>query len=325
MAVLSFEVPRGLPAGYTLPPKYRLRLRQRTATATIKSAAMAIREFAVAMMTATAAWRVLHSSISLPLKFALLIVFVPVVVRCQRGLENLTHEGSHYNLSRNHALNDWLTDLLAALPTFQRVGAFRGTHVPKHHLLFGTVDDPDLNRYAAFNAKTIDRSSPWRYARSVITRLPRYVGGWWWGVGTNPPTIALGLVWHAIFYVIPVALILGPQAALGTWFLFWLCPFALLLPPVRLIAEAEEHVYEGANTIFDATVSNIGMLHKLFFHPNGDAYHLAHHLWPYVPHHQLRYVHEELSALDPVYAASRMRTGLLQEPNTPGERRNLHA
>ncbi|HEY4640438.1 MAG TPA: fatty acid desaturase [Thermoanaerobaculia bacterium] len=279
---------------------------------------MAIRDLAVAMFAATAAWRVVYTSISVPLKLALLAVLILIVVRCQRGLENLTHEGSHYNFSRNHRLNDWLTDLLAALPTFQRVFGFRQTHVPKHHLFFGTAGDPDFNRYAAFDAKNIDRSSLWLYALSVMTRVPRYVGGWWWGVGTNPRTLVLGLAWHVVVYITPVALILGPRGAMGAWFFFWLCPFALLLPPVRLIAEAEEHVYEDAKTIFEATVSNVGLLHRLFIHPNGDAYHLAHHLWPSVPHHQLQGMHEDLTALDPVYAASRVRTSLFQEPNAPG-------
>jgi fatty acid desaturase len=319
MVALPFEVPRGLPAGYTLPPKYRLRMRKLTATATIKSVGVAIRDAIIAMTAAMGAWLTLHASIWLSLKVLVIVMLVLVVIRCQRGLENLTHEGSHYNFSRNHVLNDLLTDLFAALPTFQRVFSFRETHLPKHHELFGTEQDPDRIRYATFDAAGIDRSSVWRYAWCVITRLPRYMGGWWWGVGTNPRTIILGLVWHIVVYLIPTAAVFGIHAALEAWFFFWAVPFALFLPPVRLIAESEEHVYENADTIFEATVSNVGWGHKAFFHPNGDAYHLAHHLWPFVPHHQLRRVHEELSALDPVYAASRVRTALLQEPNAPRE------
>ena len=49
----------------------------------------------------------------------------------------------------------------------------------------------------------------------------------------------------------------------------------------------------GATSVAEATTSNIGLLDRLLIHPHGDGYHVAHHLWPRIPHHQLPAFHRE--------------------------------
>ncbi|MEW2082415.1 fatty acid desaturase [Streptomyces sp. NPDC005283] len=105
--------------------------------------------------------------------------------------------------------------------------------------------------------------------------------------------------WHAAF------------AASGVW----LFAHLVLLPPLRLVAEADEHVYSDARTVFDATVSNTGRLQRSFFHPHADGYHTVHHMWPGIPHHSLRRIHRLLLAEDAEFARRiRTRDGVLTSP-----------
>jgi fatty acid desaturase len=81
-----------------------------------------------------------------------------------------------------------------------------------------------------------------------------------------------------------------------------------------MIGELSEHVYgeaalsshaaaagnaEGGQTVFDATVTNMGPVHRLLFHPFGDGYHLLHHLYPSVPGCRLGRLHRALKVADP--------------------------
>ncbi|MFD8889981.1 fatty acid desaturase [Streptomyces sp. NPDC059566] len=89
----------------------------------------------------------------------------------------------------------------------------------------------------------------------------------------------------------------------------------VFLHVLRLIAEADEHIYSDSGTVFDATVSHVGLLHRVPVHPHADGYHTVHHLWPGIPHHALRRVHFMLMVQDPEYARRiRIRYRLLDTP-----------
>lgn len=95
----------------------------------------------------------------------------------------------------------------------------------------------------------------------------------------------------------------------------WVVAYGLALPVIRLIAESSEHVYCNADTVFDATVSNLGVVQRVLFHPHGDGYHTVHHMLPGVPHHRIAKLHRALVENDLVYVANLMvRTRVLQLP-----------
>lgn len=238
------------------------------------------------------------------------------IVRCQRGLENLVHEGSHFNWSRsNHRFNDVLCNLLAATPVFSDVRCYRPSH-KLHHFSFGTAEDADLERYQILDVEGLDRRRALPFALGIARRIVTYVIGWWRVIRTRAQVLTLALVWHATVLVLPLSLILGIGPALGLWLAFWIVPFHAVLPWQRFIAETAKHQYEGRETVFDATISNVGFFHALLLHPHNDGYHLLHHLFPGIPHHQLRRAHHGLAKLDPTgYGeALRRRTHVLEEP-----------
>lgn len=251
---------------------------------------------------------------------ALLLALYPLaavgIVRSLRGLENLVHEGSHFNWSRSdHRLNDRLCNLLAAVPVFSDVGRYRPGH-KLHHFSFGTDEDADLGRYRVLGIAGLSRRNPLLFAAGIARRIVAYVVGWWKVIQTRPAVLGTSLLWHALLLILPAALALGTGTALALWAAFWMVPFLLFLPWHRFVAEAGKHQYEGQETVFDATISNIGSIHHLLLHPHNDGYHLLHHLFPGIPHHQLKRAHRGLSRLDPAgYGeALRRRTHVLEEP-----------
>lgn len=254
---------------------------------------------------------------------ALAILLYPLaavgIVRSLRGLENLVHEGSHFNWWRSdHRLNDLLCNLLAAVPVFSNVARYRPGH-KLHHFAFGTDEDADLGRYQVLGIEDLSRHHPLRFAAGIARRIAAYVVGWWRIIQTRPAVLGLSLLWHALFLILPLAPALGLGRALALWSVFWIGPFLLLLPWHRFVAEAGKHQYAGQETVFDATISNIGSIHHLLLHPHSDGYHLLHHLFPGIPHHQLKRAHRGLSEIDPegYGEALRLRTHVLEEPEPP--------
>lgn len=301
--------------GYQAPPRARDFLKECHRTRPWLTVLTALGDHAVILALAAGiywSWLNLHPAFLL----ALYPLAAVGIVRSLRGLENLVHEGSHFNWSRsNHRLNDLLCNLLAAVPVFSNVVRYRPGH-KLHHFQFGTDEDADLGRYQVLGIEGLSRSHPFLFAAGIARRIVAYVVGWWKVIQTRPLVLGLSLLWHAAFLILPASLAVGLGTALALWAAFWMGPFLLFLPWHRFVAEAAKHQYEGQETVFDATISNIGFIHRLLLHPHNDGYHLLHHLFPGIPHHQLRRAHRGLSRIDPVgYGeALRHRTHVLEEP-----------
>lgn len=236
---------------------------------------------------------------------AALLATMPVA-RSLRGLECMVHEASHGNWWRRHRrVNDALAFVLAGVPTGAWIGDYRVGHL-LHHGRFGTALDPDLVRYEELDVEGLDRSGRLRMTAGVLRSLPRYQAGWLRTVVAHPVSVAAAPAWCLVAVWLPVRLLAGPSAAAyaaGSW----LVALMITLPALRFVAEAGEHVYRGSATVFDATLSNLGLAHRLLLHPHHDGLHTVHHLWPGIPHHALPRVHRALLLADPDGYAARLR------------------
>ncbi|WP_091089330.1 fatty acid desaturase family protein [Micromonospora nigra] len=241
---------------------------------------------------------------------------VVVAARQLRALECLVHEASHFNWSRRHrTLGDVLAAVLAGVPTGARIADYRQSHLV-HHGRFGTAADPDRQRYEQLDLEDLDRSDLGSYAVGLLCRFVPYQRGWLDTLGSAPGTALLPFAWCAVVIVLPGWLLGGPVWA-GSAALAWLVAHLVALPVVRFIGESSEHVYREADTVFAATVSNLGLAQRLLIHPHGDGYHTIHHMWPGVPHHQLAKLHRVLLSEDDEYRSKiRYRTRVRQRPRT---------
>jgi fatty acid desaturase len=311
----SDQLDRSAPytAGYGFTAEARLLLRTTwLKTNLAKSAASAVGDIVSVLVLAA-----LHVAIwgKSPLMAAIMYLpFAILISRQIRGLENLVHEGSHYNWTRRHRLNDVFVNALAAFPVFSRVSAFRADHDDHHHQI-GTMDDPCFRRYVGdLKLGSLSRSTATSYVLGTLTRLARYVCGWWLGPsGISGTSLVYGAIWH-VLAVLALAIASGPTHAVIIWTLYFAVPFFIVLPPFRFNAEAAKHTYDDNDgTVFSATYSNVGTVHVLL-HPHGDQFHLLHHLHPAIPHHRLRAVDRWLMAHDAKYAGGRRRSRLLSSP-----------
>jgi fatty acid desaturase len=232
-----------------------------------------------------------------------------LIARSQRALECLVHEASHYNWSTRPGINDLAANLLAALPVFSSVQRYRASHI-LHHRYFGSTYDPDRIRYEELEIDDLDRSSLKAFASGTIVRLPAYFLSWWRTIGLNPALFLVSIFWQLAIFVAPASVILDIGRGLLVWVIWWLIPLILVLPPLRFVAEAGEHVYNGPSNLFQATITNCGPIHRWLFHPHGDGYHLIHHLCPKIPHYNLKASHWFLMRIDPHDYAARHRSRL---------------
>jgi len=298
--------------GYTTPTQLRTSIADAHRTKLWLTTVTAVADcLSVAGLALAATWAVQ----ALPIAAAVILCVLSAVVigRQLRALECLVHEASHFNWSRSHRrVNDILASLLAGLPTGAKIENYRASHL-LHHGRFGTADDPDLARYRQLNVEGLRRTSIRSFAWDLLIRLPRYQLGWVQTIKSSPLVYAAPFVWCTAIITVPAFFAFGSQGAIeGS--AIWLAAYLFALPVIRFIGEASEHVYSTTRTVFDATISNLGFLQRHLIHPHNDGYHTIHHMWPGVPHHQLRRLHKQLMIADENYAKRlRRRTRIIQQ------------
>jgi fatty acid desaturase len=247
------------------------------------------------------------------LRIAGYIAALILIARQQRALENLVHDASHGNWYRTSASwNDLAANLLVAYPVFHEVREFRDAH-QRHHGNFGTAVDPCRNR---LRMRASGKSSPsrWLTIARTLAAAPRSTFTYYSELVYRSPSIFLkAAAWHACILLAPLSLMLGLVPALEIWLAFWLAPMVLVLPFIRAIAEAEEHIYdETGRSELMATYTNLGLVQRLLIHPAGDWAHVAHHLHRQVPAWKMHRLHAHLMRWSPEYRSAPQRRSVLE-------------
>lgn len=219
-----------------------------------------------------------------------------------RGLENLVHGASHYDVfgQKGHVAqfpskqaNDFVSNVLFASPVCQDVVSFRMLHVREHHMGFGGKQDPCLSRMQVHDStKEGLLPSVWKTLKSI----PKDTVNFYKTVGSSPRLIARATAWHGFVYCLPVALIFGFEHAIIAWVMLMLTIFSFTLPIVRTLAEAGEHDYRERKehlSVSERTYSHDGFLNSLF-HLFGDRWHVEHHLVPGIPQYNLHRLRDRL-------------------------------
>ena len=91
----------------------------------------------------------------------------------QHALAILGHDGTHFTLSHDRRLNDFLTNLLAFWPLGLTVSGYRTLHF-KHHKHTGTEDDPELGHKRSRNPQWDLPAKPSRILKYAVLDI---VGG----------------------------------------------------------------------------------------------------------------------------------------------------
>ena len=100
-------------------------------------------------------WLVIVAALSLAFSLnhiAAYAIAILVIGTRQHALAVLSHDATHFHVSRSKRLNDLLSNLLAAWPMAFSSSGYRRWHL-QHHRTVGSDDDPELMMYRMFGKK----------------------------------------------------------------------------------------------------------------------------------------------------------------------------
>ena len=250
------------------------------------------------------------------------IIAIVLIAPLQHALFILAHEAAHYRLHPNRVINDWLGRFIGMTGGVSMC-SYRVIHRLHHNYLYKPQDPDialhggyprgkkylikkllkDLTGQTAFKNYAYFFGNPAINLDTKVTQRP---------LDDTAPSLrraALEDRWFVVaFHVLmPIAMF-----ALGWgWYyvVFWLIPLLTLLQAIlRLRAICEHGAVTDFSSPLTAARTNIANAWQRFFiFPHHVNYHLAHHLYPAVPHYNLPRLHALLQR-EGILARAEVRT-----------------
>ena len=205
---------------------------------------------------------------------------VLIVGNRQHGLALLGHDGTHYTLSHNRTLNDFLTNLFAWWPLLLTNGGYRTLH-NGHHKHLSTDDDPEIIHKKS-RAPQWDLPAP-------LTRILGYAAkdlagyslpDFWIIVTFSKPPLKSDYLGLAAFHLIANALLFcaGLWWVAALWYGSLITAFMMFFR-LRLWLE-----HQGSDL---AHRLDLKPWEAALLAPHLSWHHWEHHQWPAVPYWNL--------------------------------------
>ena len=212
--------------------------------------------------------------------FYTVLAGILIIGNRQHALTVLGHDGTHYTLSRNAALNDFLTNLLCFWPLGLTVSGYRTLHYA-HHKNTGTDNDPELGHKRM-------RSPQWDLPAKLHTVL-RYalmdligysVADYMIIVRFSKPQSRCDYVPLALFHVVALSLLLlaGGWPVAAAWYLSLVTSFMMFFR-LRLWLE-----HQGTG---DTQRLALTWWEGAILSPHYAWHHWEHHKYPTIPYYKL--------------------------------------
>lgn len=208
-----------------------------------------------------------------------IVLALIVFGRGQRVLNNIIHDASHVNCFRKRNTNDLFATIVACIPLFEDIRAYRKEH-NIHHAYLGELHDPDRvddtyyerNKLKSFfDLFRLKVTDPSVFRFSMVSRFGE--------VKIKNKLIFLGF-W-ALFFILASALF-GIEFGLA-FIGLWLLSRATVFHCISAFTGLTDHAGLEQKTIYTFSRTLPRGLVSVFFYPHGDVYHLAHHLLPGIP------------------------------------------
>jgi fatty acid desaturase len=205
---------------------------------------------------------------------------VLVVGNRQHALAILGHDGTHYTLSRNARLNDFLTNLLCFWPLGLTVSGYRALHYA-HHAHAGTDNDPELGHKRLRAPQWDLPNTPRTILRYALMDLVGFsLADYVIIVRFAKPAARSEYVPLALFHGLAVSVLLacGAWSPAAVWYLSLPTSFMMFFR-LRLWLE-----HQGTG---DTQRLALTRFQGALLAPHNAWHHWEHHRYPTVPYHRL--------------------------------------
>ncbi|SDX35882.1 Fatty acid desaturase [Marininema mesophilum] len=260
-------------------------------------------------------WLIIASAIGMYYLYPSIWVYlltITIIGSRMRGLDIMMHESSHHMLFKNRKLNKWVASFFAAFPILISHHAYRKGHMVHHKYLWSEMD-PDFQRYQLVGLDTPPTSRIQFLLRHCLRplfliHLPIYLMGMLKVTMYAKDEPRFDVVIRVTYWT----LIITASIVFDFWLefiLFWFVPFFTTLQIIKYWAEMAEHAgLESDNELFASRNSFGNWFERKLIHPHRNSFHLVHHLFPAVPHYNIKKAHLLLME-DPEYQKAHHCTG----------------
>lgn len=209
-----------------------------------------------------------------------MLAAILIIGNRQHALAILGHDGTHYTLSRNAALNDFLTNLFCFWPLGLTVSGYRALHYA-HHKNTGTENDPELGHKRMRAPQWDLPATPRNVLRYALMDLIGYsLADYLIIVRFSKPQSRRDYAPLALFHiaVISLALWAGCWLAAAAWYFSLVTSFMMFFR-LRLWLE-----HQGTD---DTQRLALTWWQGAILSPHNAWHHWEHHRYPTIPYHRL--------------------------------------
>jgi fatty acid desaturase len=228
------------------------------------------------------------AAISLWPHFYTVVFGVLIIGNRQHALAILGHDGTHYTLSRNAALNDFLTNLLCFWPLGLTVSGYRALHYA-HHKDTGTEHDPELGHKRMRAPQWDLPATPRTVLRYAILDLIGYsLADYTIIVRFSKPQSKREYLPLALFHIAALSLLLG----LGCWLAASVWYFSLVTGFMMFFRLRLWLEHQGTD---DTQRLALTWWQGALLSPHNAWHHWEHHKYPTIPYHKLPQARQRLT------------------------------